>query len=329
MTQPQVACVGNVCVDLYLHGLAAWPGRGERAVVGEAVPTVGGNAMNVAVLLARLGVPSHLIAMYADDSAGTRILSRLDEHGVSCDRALCEVRSSEGNFTAQSLVQLDPDGESRFVYMSGAGSLLDATVLGRWLDTHGGEVNLLHLSAIGIVPCLAGEALGDLLRRTRSRWPGLRISLDVSLVADRTSDEWAAALQPVLPFVDYFMPNLSEARQILGDRNPVSHVDADALSAARRLKKLTSEDTTVIIKLGADGCLLLNPDGGEARIPVEPAAVVDSTGAGDAWCAGFIANLLKTDFASVHRAASNANRVARMCVSHRGAHDFDIETNDC
>jgi sugar/nucleoside kinase (ribokinase family) len=84
-------------------------------------------------------------------------------------------------------------------------------------------------------------------------------------------------LAECLPQVDIFMPNEGEALAIAGDPS--------ASAAARRLRNLGA--TCVIVKRGPDGCLILDEDG-ERQLPAHDAPVVDTTGCGDAFCAGVI-----------------------------------------
>jgi sugar/nucleoside kinase (ribokinase family) len=87
-----------------------------------------------------------------------------------------------------------------------------------------------------------------------------------------------AVIGPCLPHVDIFMPNEGEALGMAGD--------PDALTAARRLRDLGAR--CVIVKCGPDGCLVVDDDG-ERTLPGHDAPVVDTTGCGDAFCAGVIA----------------------------------------
>jgi sugar/nucleoside kinase (ribokinase family) len=76
---------------------------------------------------------------------------------------------------------------------------------------------------------------------------------------------------------------------------------------------------TVGIKLGKDGCYLRGPEGGEVTVSAFPVTAVDATGAGDAWCAGFIAGVLSgRDLAEAGRLG---NAVAACCVTALGAYD--------
>ena len=94
-------------------------------------------------------------------------------------------------------------------------------------------------------------------------------------------------LAPTLPYVDYFMPGLEEARLISGlsDRREVIAFFLD-----RGVRH-------TVFKMGADGSSIAwrgeNGEIEEIRVPAFASPVVDSTGCGDAYCAGFIVGLLR------------------------------------
>jgi sugar/nucleoside kinase (ribokinase family) len=86
-----------------------------------------------------------------------------------------------------------------------------------------------------------------------------------------------------LPYIDYFMPNIEEASMISGlhDRRDMQRFFFD-LGA-----------TTIIFKMGAEGSAIVTKKAREIRLPAYKVNVVDTTGCGDAYCAGFIAGLGK------------------------------------
>ncbi len=118
---------------------------------------------------------------------------------------------------------------------------------------------------------------------------------------------WMKLLKPCLPYVDYFVPGLAEARALTGRQSPEEVATA-----------LLEEGVgTVAIKMGADGCLVKSRDRPALRVPAFKMPVVDATGAGDAFAAGFIAGvylgwpLMDT--------ARFANAVGALCVTGVGA----------
>ncbi len=323
--QRKAACVGNACVDVFLGGVSEWPGRGQRAVVEETATALGGNAMNTAVLLARLGLESHLVATISEDLNGMRILGRLEEHGVHFDGSLCKFASEEESATAQAFVSVADDGEPSFIYMPGVSSKLDAPFLEQWLQRHGEDLSVLHLSSLGILPDLGGDDLGDVIAELKQRHPGLRMSVNVTLVPERTSADWWSVIVGIFPHTDYLILNLLEAGQILGESIDPGYSDDDVFAIAGRLQALGENRPTIIVTLGQNGCAVLVSDGEKEIVPSQPVQMVNATGAGDAWCAGFIYGLTESNFGSVFDAAREGNRIAGKCVLTMGAQEFDLD----
>jgi ribokinase len=133
-----------------------------------------------------------------------------------------------------------------------------------------GRTRHLHVSSLFLQPALAG-GLGDILARARDR--GVTTSLDTNW---DPSGEWAGVVE-LLARTDVFLPNTAELLAVTG-RSTVE--DAAAL--------LTDGGTTVVLKDGARGGRAWWP-GGECTAPARPVTVVDTTGAGDSFNAGFLA----------------------------------------
>jgi sugar/nucleoside kinase (ribokinase family) len=114
-------------------------------------------------------------------------------------------------------------------------------------------------------------------------------------------------LEPCLPEIDYFIPSLPEAQAITGLEEP--HQVARAL--------LDRGVGTVGLKMGAEGCLVLTGEGEELRLPAFEVEVIDATGAGDAFAAGFIAGVWQGW--PLEKTARFANAVGALCVTGMGA----------
>jgi sugar/nucleoside kinase (ribokinase family) len=130
----------------------------------------------------------------------------------------------------------------------------------------------VHLGGLTALPAIDGEPAGRLLARARDR--GALTTADFLGVR---GEDVESMLAPVLPHVDIFMPNEGEALAVAGDQ--------DCVTAARRLRGLGA--LCVIVKRGPDGCLIVDDDGERTR-PAHDAPVIDTTGCGDAFCAGVI-----------------------------------------
>ena len=96
-------------------------------------------------------------------------------------------------------------------------------------------------------------------------------------------DHMAEKILPSMPYLDFFMPNLEEAEMITGTKDLDQIGDFFINAGARH----------VVLKMGARGSLIIGADGSRVRMPAFQVNVVDTTGCGDAWSAGFIAGLAR------------------------------------
>jgi len=162
--------------------------------------------------------------------------------------------------------------------------------------------SILHVAGSLVLPGIDGEPTAKLLLRARDA--GVITFLDV--VWDDTG-RWMELIGPSLPYIDYFVPSLPEAQEITGLGDPAD--------AARAL--IDHGVSTVGIKMGADGCLVMTDEGQVIRLPAFQVDVVDATGAGDAFAAGFIAGIWQ-DW-PLEKVARLANAVGALCVTGLGA----------
>jgi sugar/nucleoside kinase (ribokinase family) len=105
---------------------------------------------------------------------------------------------------------------------------------------------------------------------------------------------------------DLCFPNLEEGALLGGEQNP-----------DRVAERMLDHYPAVVLKLGATGALYADADGERVRVPAEPARVADTTGAGDALCAGFLAAWLSGDPAG--EALRRGVEVAARAVERLGA----------
>jgi sugar/nucleoside kinase (ribokinase family) len=128
-------------------------------------------------------------------------------------------------------------------------------------------------------------------------------------------DNMAEKILPVMPYLDYFMPNLEEAQMITGLTDLDELCDFFLNAGAKH----------VVLKMGARGSLIKDKAGLRLRIPAFKVAVVDTTGCGDAWTGGFIAGLSRgmTIEEATQLASACGSLVATGLGSDAGIIDFD------
>jgi sugar/nucleoside kinase (ribokinase family) len=162
--------------------------------------------------------------------------------------------------------------------------------------------SILHVAGSLVMPGIDGQPTAELLRHARAA--GVTTFLDT--VWDDTG-RWMEILAPCLPHIDYFVPSLPEAQALTG-------LDAPKEIASALLDRGVK---TVGLKMGVDGCLVMSGDGQAICLPSFQVDVVDATGAGDAFAAGFIAGVWHGW--PLEQTARFANAVGALCVTGLGA----------
>ncbi len=267
----QALVLGNVTLDVICYPVDEVP-RHESIAFEQAAVGPGGCASNTAVVLAALGVPVGVAACLGNDEAAHLARRTWQRYGVD-DRFVETVDAP----TAVSVGLVDHDRQPRFIHTPGANTSLTPERLRPEAYAAAG-VKWLHLAGYFVLPGLLTPALAPVLAQARAA--GMRISLDV--VTSPAMDD-PTPLWPLLPLLDVFFCNAHEGYRLTGYRDPEDIAAALGERGARR----------VVVKLGAAGSYGWAPDF-QGRVPApEIQPVVDTTGAGDAFAAGFIAAQLQ------------------------------------
>jgi sugar/nucleoside kinase (ribokinase family) len=290
-----IVAVGDLMVDVV--AAAAAPLAHASDTEARVRWTGGGAAANVAAWLAEQGVGVALVARAGDDVAGRGAVAELREAGVDVHVGVDRERS-----TGTCVVVIGADGERTMLPDRGANLALAPDDLPAQLFARG---NHLHLS--GYVLLHDGPRAAGLAALDHAREAGMTISVDPASAAPLRETgverflEWVAG-------ADTLLPNLDEARVLTGEDDPEAAARALLAGAGAR---------EVVVTLGPAGALWT--DGHEViRIAAPPvAAVVDTTGAGDAFAAGWLA--ARASGASPHEALTTACTLGARAVAQPGA----------
>ena len=228
----------------------------------------GGDALNEAVALAKLGISTELVSKVGYDETGERVLAYLKQNDVSVEHVIRE----EGLDTGVNIVLIDKDGERHFL-TNPEGSLRKLTI--EDVMPHLSEAaDIVSFASMFVSPLLGVEEMENLFAQIKSK-PG-RI-----LVADMTKAKNGETLEEIkrlLPYIDYLQANEEEIALLTGI--------SDTRDNAELLIKAGAE--CAIIKRGSKGCLIRTKEAC-VEIPAYPVKrVVDTTGAGDCFAAGFL-----------------------------------------
>ena len=303
MTTRRVACLGVHIVDVLARPIASPPLAGGRHMVDEVRITAAGTAAGTSVDLAKLGIETVVLGAIGDDELGELLVQMLDRHGVDTTRL---VRKQDDR-TSVSILLIGDDGERQVVVrLPGANSHLSLDDVD--FDAIA-EADLLHVGGVDVLGKFAGAPLLEVMAFARSR--GVPTSLDVLGPCD---ERIAERLAPALRDADYFLPNADQLTGMTGCSEP-----AEAAAALRRLGV-----GCVVATLGADGSLV-SSDRGEAFLPAFDVPVVDTTGCGDAFAAGFIVGVLsgQDEQSAAWLGTAAAAQVVQGLGSDAGIRDLD------
>jgi len=290
-----VVCLGILVADVIARPVDRLPERGTLALVDDVHVYGGGCALNTASALARLGLRAAAAGKVGVDTLGDVLLGVLEERGV--DRR--GVVRDPATPTSATVALVGADGERTFLHLPGANASLRASDLDPELIFSG---RALHIGGALLLESLDGEPAAAILAEARRR--GLFTSLDTAYDA---TGRWHRVL-PSLEQLDLFTPSIAEARAITGEREPER--------AARRLRELGVHE--VAVTLGPDGCYVAG-ESFESHVPAPVIEVVDGTGSGDAFAAGFLhAKLAELP---LEDAARLANATGALGATASGAYD--------
>lgn len=291
-----VVCVGAGIADLPLRPVSKEIFEVESYPVDGIQMVIGGDAVNEATILSRLGYRTALVSCVGDDVVGQFVLEHCRQNGIDTSR----VKVSSEYATSINVGLVTADGERTFV-SNRQGSLWRFRPEDVELDILE-EGRILSFASIFNHPLFGGPALEALFARAREA--GMVICAD--MIKPRQG-ETLEEIREALSYVDYFFPNYDEA-SLLAGRTEVEEI-ADVF--------LECGVKHVIIKTGKKGCFA---KGGQEsmRVPAYPRSLcVDTIGAGDNFVSGFICGLLEGR--SLRFCAEFANAVASISVEASGA----------
>jgi sugar/nucleoside kinase (ribokinase family) len=266
---PSILCAGILVADIFVPPLAALPDAGQLLATDDFLIDTGGCAANVAVGLAKLGAAAAVAGKVGKDAFGDFIVQDLTGKGVDTSH----VARSEVAGTSKTVILLVIGQDRRFIHTFGANADFHVSDIAGSLSA---ATRILYLGGYLILPGVRPDALADLLRSVKER--GIRTILDVAV--PRAGGASMESLDPVLPHVDYFLPNHEEAQALTGEKDPRRQAE----------RFLAAGCGTAIITQGDRGTLLMDA-GRVLEAPVFPVEYVDGSGAGDAFAAGFLVGL--------------------------------------
>lgn len=293
---PSVCIVGCASWDTLLP-VDRYPAESEYCIVSDEIQMPGGTSTNVAVALARLGMPPRFVGVVGDDWRGERLRAGLEAAGVICDT----LGVHRGQDSDRSIIPIGPSGSRTIFWIKGAmlgrGDPLDIPAIFRH--------SIVYLDVVDL------DLWADILNaydRDHAGRPDAPLLIGQAVFV-------AGILAPdaAMPFVgrhDLFIGGEWEWQLMTGGTSR-----ADIVTRARHTVRDTRLQMAIITQ-GGDGCTIITKSA-TIEAPAAPVRVVDTTGAGDAFAAGFIYGHLRGW--SLERCAQLANAVGGLATRALGA----------
>jgi len=297
MSAPTVIALGVHVLDVHVRHVEAIPSGNEGAIVEQIRMSPAGTAGGTAVVLAKLGAQVASMGATGSDPLGAVLRDLLGQHGIDLSGLV-----THDEQTSASVLPVRPNGDRPAWHCIGANGAFTADDVD--LDSVA-AADVLHL---GGPEFLGGESAAGILEHARAH--GTVTATDLLAPGDPDMLAWVEA---ALPHVDYFLPN---DEQLLGFTG-----EADLEPAATAL--LAKGVGCVAVTCGRDGALVATAEG-TTRVPAFQVDVVDTTGCGDAFSAGFLLGI--ADGRTPVQAAVLGNATAAQVVQGVGTDhgDFDL-----
>ena len=274
----EVLCIGQAVVDCIVRGQEDAPGKLARTAESITL-SIGGDAVNEATALRQKGHGAAAMIAVGEDAAGQLLLTALEKQQVE----LSYVSVMPAPFMTP-VAHLIVDKEGRRTSVNSPATLLPAYVPALPKEA---TFKVVSLASLFRAPLDNPKTLCALAKDAKAA--GAILCADTKLPTFRhlSLDD----LGEVLPRIDYLFPNEKEAAFYTGKESFEEMAD---VFLSRGVKH-------VVIKAGAEGCFAKNAST-TFQLPAIPVDVVDTTGAGDHFVAGFITGLLENkDFESCCR----------------------------
>lgn len=295
----EAVIIGAGIADILVRPVEAVAFAQGRTAVESIRMSIGGDALNESTILSRLGHAPMLVTTLGTDAASDVI----EAHCARENILLHAARRPEMD-TGINVVLVSASGERSFV-TNPNGSLRRLAledVLPALEAEAFAEAKLVCLASMFVSPLLGISEMESLFARVKAA--GKILCADTT---KRKNGETVSDAACAFRHLDYFFPNLDEAKLLTGCDEPDAIADAFLAAGVKN----------VALKLGGGGCLLKNARE-QYVVPVYPVSeCLDTTGAGDNFAAAFIAAVLEGR--SFRECGAFANAVASICVESLGS----------
>jgi sugar/nucleoside kinase (ribokinase family) len=290
-----VLCVGLMFCDIIARPVSKKIFDMDSQMLDTLTVASGGDSLNVAVNLSKLGLKTALIGMTGKDMMGDFLCSAAAQSGIDTTY----IKQRKQCTTATSIVLVEKNGERHFAV---AGNANNSLTSGDIPDSVLQNAKIAHLGSAMALPGLEGDVLCGLFKKAQAY--GTATSMDVTWDG---SGKWLARIEEALYHTDYFMPSQQEAQLISGKKTPEEIAGFFKKFGIKRLA----------IKLGDKGCFVTDYTQTFTIPSFKVKNAIDTTGAGDAFVSGFLTATLHGK--SLYECGVIGNAVAAYSVQEAGA----------
>jgi 2-dehydro-3-deoxygluconokinase len=266
-----------------------------------------GDTFNTALYLCRLGVPTAYMTALGSDAFSQEMRAEWQADGLDTSLVLTDPARLPGLYAVRN----DADGERHFYYWR------ERSAVRQMFSLPGIEAAVARACSAQQL-YLSGITLSLFTVAQRAQLNGIAAAVRAAqgqVIFDpnyrpngwSSADEARAAIRAIAPFVSIVMPTFTDEAALFAD--------ASASQTVARWREWGADE--VIVKQGAEGCVVSDASGTSAVPAMKVATVLDTTAAGDAFNAGFLA--ARRAGQQLVAAAQAANRVAGIVIQHRGA----------
>lgn len=290
-----VICVGAAIIDIPLQPVSKNIFDIESYPIDKIAITTGGDAINEAIIISRLGYKAALMSRIGNDTMGEYIVKQCKLNNVDASSLVVD----DSIDTSINIALVREDGERTFI-TNRNGSLWRTRVEDVSFERFK-DAKVLSLASIFNNPLIDNGALVKIFEAAAEN--NLIICADIKKSRD---GKGLNDIKESLAYLDYFFPNFGEAAELTGKKE-LDEI-ADVL--------LGCGIKNIVIKIGKNGCFIKNKNE-RYIIPAFKVKGIDTTGAGDNFVAGFITAIL--DGSPLEDCGKFANGVAAVSVQSVGA----------
>jgi len=316
--QKQVFCLGHISVDIFINRLTlnnlklgGCIDSKELAIYG------GGDVANVSFWLGKQKVPVSLIGIIADDTAGNFVKKELEEANVEC-----RLKISTEFPTATILIIVEPDGERSHITNSKSQDDLE------WKDLPLDDIlrsSLFYTSGYTIENYPIKGVVYRLFQYIKGNMNSTILTM-FNLAAYTTIEKFKPEVMThILPHTDILVGNRDEFETLVNNQKNKGKQDIQEMGSS--IRKNFPNIQVILITDGENGCYYFTQKR-NGHIPADQVLTIDTTGAGDGFCAGFISGYLSgADLEEAIRHGTNlGSHICQGYGARFDASDFSIET---